>query len=252
DLMKSRILVPVAAALCIVGCDQGGGDKAEVTAAPESFEQKYSYALGKDIGGSLGQLPKDIDQQYLFQGVKDGLADEAGLMDDEEKLAVLNEFRTQMQQAQMEKQQAAAGENQAKGEEFRKANAEKEGVKTTESGLQIEVLEEGKGESPNAEDTVTVHYTGTLIDGTEFDSSHKRGQPATFPLNGVIKGWTEGLQLMDVGGKYRLVIPPELAYGPSGAGGQIGPNATLVFEIDLLGIEGGDSVEDQASEDKAE
>ncbi|MDX1497750.1 MAG: FKBP-type peptidyl-prolyl cis-trans isomerase N-terminal domain-containing protein, partial [Salinisphaeraceae bacterium] len=103
--MKSRILVPVAAALFIVGCDQGGGDKAEVTAAPESFEQKYSYALGKDIGGSLGQLPKDIDQQYLFQGVKDGLADEAGLMDDEEKLAVLNEFRTQMQQAQMEKQQ---------------------------------------------------------------------------------------------------------------------------------------------------
>lgn len=246
--MKFRILVPAAAALLIAGCNQGGGDTAEVTQAPESFEQKYSYALGKDIGASLGQLPKDVDEGYLFQGVRDGLGGSEGLMNDEEKLAVLNEFRTQMQQAQMEEQQAAAGENKTAGEAFRKENAAKDGVETTESGLQYEVLTEGEGESPTAEDTVTVHYTGTLIDGTEFDSSHKRGQPATFPLTGVIKGWTEGLQLMNVGGKYRLVIPPELAYGANGAGGKIGPNATLVFEIDLLGIEGAEEGEDAEAE----
>ena len=242
--MKSRILIPAAAALFVAGCNQqGGGGSATVTDAPDSFEQKYSYALGKDIGGSLGQLPKDVDQEYLFQGVRDGLNGAEGLMNDEEKLAVLNEFRTQMQAAQMEKQQAAASENKSKGDAFRKTNSEKEGVKTTDSGLQIEVITEGEGDSPKAEDTVTVHYTGTLIDGTEFDSSHKRGQPATFPLNGVIKGWTEGLQQMKVGGKYRLVIPPELAYGPNGAGGQIGPNSTLVFEIDLIGIEGDEEAE---------
>ena len=237
--MKSRILIPAAAALVLVGCNQGGGgDQAEITAAPDSFEQKYSYALGKDIGGSLAQLPKDVDQAYLFQGMRDSLGDTDGLMDDEEKVAVLNEFRTQMQAAQLEEQQAASGENKKLGDDYRKANGAKEGVTTTASGLQIETLTAAEGDKPVAADTVTVHYVGTLVDGTEFDSSVQRGQPATFPLNGVIKGWTEGLQLMNVGGKYRLVIPSELGYGPAGAGAAIGPNSTLVFEIEVLGIEG--------------
>ena len=236
--MKSRILIPAAAALFLVGCNQGGGEQAAVTDAPDSFEQKYSYALGKDIGGSLAQLPKDVDQAYLFQGMRDSLAGEDGLMNDEDKMAVLNEFRTQMQAAQLEEQQAASGENATVGEEFSKTNGAKEGVTTTESGLQLEVITAGEGDKPAAADTVTVHYVGTLIDGTEFDSSVKRGQPATFPLSGVIKGWTEGLQLMNVGGKYKLVIPPELAYGPAGAGASIGPNSTLIFEIEVLGIEG--------------
>ncbi len=244
--MKSRILIPAAAALFLVGCGQGSSDSAAVTTAPDSFEQKYSYALGKDIGGSLAQLPKGVDQAYLFQGMRDALDGADGLMDDEEKVVVLNEFRTQMQAAQLEKQQAASSENASKGEEYRKTNGAKEGVTTTASGLQLEVITAGKGDKPAATDTVTVHYAGTLVDGTEFDSSVKRGQPATFPLNGVIKGWTEGLQLMNVGGKYRLVIPPELAYGPAGAGAAIGPNSTLIFEIELLGIEGKEEAEGEA------
>lgn len=247
--MKFRILVPAALALVLMGCNSGGGDQA-VTAKPDSFEQKYSYALGKDIGASLARLPKEIDQAYMFRGMTDALAGGEGMMTEEEKMAVLTEFRQAIQTSQMEERQAQADGNKTAGDDYRKANAAKEGVDTTDSGLQIEVLKASDGAKPTADDTVSVHYVGTLIDGTEFDSSIKRDQPATFPLKGVIKGWTEGLQQMQVGGKYRLVIPPELAYGPAGAGDAIGPNATLIFEIELLGIEVKKAEEAEAKADE--
>lgn len=216
--------------LLLAGC---GSEKTDL----DNFEQKYSYALGQDIGRSLKNLPLDIEMEYMFQGVRDALADEKkSLLTDEEMAAVMKEFAQKMQDAQKEKRESQTKENEDKGKSFRDENAKKEGVTTTASGLQIETITKGEGAQPKAEDTVTVHYVGTLIDGKEFDSSVKRGQPATFPLNGVIKGWTEGLQLMNVGGKYKLVVPSELAYGANGAGQLIGPNATLVFEVELIGI----------------
>ena len=225
-----RVTALVLGALLLAGC---GSEKDSL----DNFEQKYSYALGQDIGRSLKNLPMDIEMEYMFQGVRDALADEQkNLLSDEEMTAVMKEFAVKMQEAQKEKRETAAKDNEDKGKAFRDENAKKDGVTTTESGLQIETISEGKGAKPKATDTVTVHYVGTLIDGKEFDSSVKRGQPATFPLTGVIKGWTEGLQLMNVGGKYKLVVPPDLAYGPNGAGQLIGPNATLVFEVELISI----------------
>ncbi len=225
-----RVSALLLGLLLLAGCS---AEKTDL----DNFEQKYSYALGQDIGRSLKNLPLDIEMEYMFQGVRDALADEQkNLLTDEEMATVMKEFAQKMQDAQKEKREASAKDNEDKGKAFREENGKKEGVTTTESGLQIETVTKGEGAKPKAEDIVTVHYTGTLIDGKEFDSSVKRGQPANFPLNGVIKGWTEGLQLMNVGGKYKLVVPPELAYGANGAGQLIGPNATLVFEIELISI----------------
>lgn len=243
------MLVPAVAV--VAACSGGDGGK-QVTSL-DSFEQKYSYALGQDIGNSLGKMPMQVELDYLVQGLRDVSGEGEGLLTEEEARQVLQEFTQKAQAAQLEKQQTAAADNMANGDAFRKENAAKEGVTTTDSGLQIETVQAAEGPKPTVEDRVTVHYTGTLVDGTKFDSSVDRGQPATFPLNGVIKGWTEGLQLMNVGGKYRLVIPPELGYGASGAGQAIGPNATLVFDIELLSIEGkGEAEAAPAEEDKAE
>ena len=233
--MKLRLMMLVPAVAVVAAC--GGEGQKQVTSL-DSFEQKYSYALGQDIGNSLGNMPMAVEIDYLVQGLRDASAEGETLLSDEDARAVLQEFTQKAQAAQLEKQQTAAADNLADGEAYRKENGAKEGVTTTESGLQIETVEAAEGDKPTVEDRVTVHYTGTLVDGTKFDSSVDRGQPATFPLNGVIKGWTEGLQLMNTGGKYRLVIPPELGYGASGAGQKIGPNATLVFDIELISIEG--------------
>lgn len=226
-----RFIPLVVAAVFLTGC---GNDTSKLS----SLEEKYSYALGQDIGKSLSRLPVEVKVEFLFQGVRDALAADGGktLLDEKETAEVMKQFAEKLQTAQKEKVENAAKDNETKGKEFRDTNAKKEGVTTTPSGLQIETLTKGEGAQPKATDTVTVHYTGTLIDGSKFDSSVDRGQPATFPLGGVIKGWTEALQLMNVGGKYKVVIPPELGYGASGAGGKIGPNATLVFEIELIGI----------------
>lgn len=225
-----RLMIPVVAAALVAGC---GSDTSKLS----TLEEKYSYALGQDIGGSLKKLPVEVKVEFLFKGVRDALTDDGKtLLPKEETAEVMKQFAEKLQTAQKEKQESATKDNTEKGQAFRDANAKKEGVTTTASGLQIRTIKKGDGAQPKASDTVTVHYVGTLIDGKEFDSSEKRGQPASFPLNGVIKGWTEGLQLMNVGGEYELVVPPELGYGANGAGQMIGPNATLIFNVKFLSI----------------
>ncbi len=202
-----------------------------------SDEAKLSYSLGVMIGENI--LIHDfqsLDTEAFRMGIDTVYGNQDALMTPEEIMATMQAF----QQNQMEDQRVAlaaqAEENLAKGEAYLAENASNDGVTTTDSGLQYQLLEAGEGASPTATDVVKVHYRGHLIDGTEFDSSYSRGEPISFPLNGVIPGWTEGLQLMQVGEKARLVIPSDLAYGPNGMGNAIGPNETLVFEVELLDI----------------
>ncbi|UCH81588.1 MAG: FKBP-type peptidyl-prolyl cis-trans isomerase [Nitrospiraceae bacterium] len=199
-------------------------------------KDKVSYAIGMDIGKNLKKQPIEINPEALSQGLWDSLTDEKTLMTDQEYSDTMNAFRTEMNQKQTEQMKEISDRNKKDGEKFLAENRKKEGVVTTESGLQYKIVTEGTGASPKSTDTVTVHYKGTLIDGKEFDSSHKRGQPATFPVNGVIKGWTEALQLMKTGAKWQLFIPSELAYGERGAGRNIGPNSTLIFDVELISI----------------
>ncbi len=201
-------------------------------------KQRASYAIGLDIGGNLKRQEIDLDAKALAAGIADAFAAKPQLTDAESK-QVLNDFRTQLM-AKMEAKEKGAGDKNTKdGEMFLATNAKKEGVKTTASGLQYRVLKpgDGKGKSPKATDTVKVHYHGTLIDGSVFDSSVDRGEPISFPLNGVIPGWTEGLQLMKEGDKFQFVIPGKLAYGEQSPSPKIGPNSTLVFEVELLTVE---------------
>ncbi len=199
--------------------------------------EKFSYALGMNLGNTLHRQSVDVDPNLFLQGMKDAIAGGKMLMSEDEARAAImqtqNELRTK-QQAQM---QAAAEANKKEGDAFLAANKTKEGVVALPSGLQYKILKEGTGPKPKATDSVVCNYRGTLINGTEFDSSYKRGQPATFPVSGVIKGWTEALQLMPVGSKWQLFIPPDLAYGERGAGAEIGPNSTLIFEVELLSIQ---------------
>src|SRR5713101_1977249 len=196
-------------------------------------KEKVSYAIGMNIGLNLSRQKVDINPDVLAAGIKDALAGKPQLTQDQVK-DVMTQFEKDMEQ----KQKAAGEKNKADGAKFLEENKKKEGVKTTASGLQYKVEKEGTGPQPKATDMVTVNYRGTLIDGkTEFDSSYKRGQPATFPVNGVIKGWTEGLQLMPVGSKWQLFVPSALAYGEPGNGRGIGPDTTLIFEVELLSVQ---------------
>ena len=199
-------------------------------------KQKISYMVGMDIGRGLTQIKDDIDIKIVEQALEATLKGEKTTMTQEEALQVRQAYMQQMQAKRVTEQKAAAEKNKTEGTAFLAKNKAKSGVKTTASGLQYEVEKEGTGAKPKATDTVKVNYLGTKIDGTKFDSSYDRGQPATFPLNGVIKGWSEGLQLMPVGSKYKLYVPADLAYGEN-APGPIGPNATLIFEVELVGIE---------------
>jgi FKBP-type peptidyl-prolyl cis-trans isomerase len=194
----------------------------------DTDEAKVSYALGMMIGENIKPF-SDLDFDVLLQGLKAQKTGEATQMNIQEAQAAL---QAHQQKAATEATAAAAIEGQA----YLESNKAREGVMVTESGLQYEVLTAAEGAKPSIDDTVSVHYAGTLIDGTEFDSSITRGEPASFPLKGVIPGWTEGLQLMNLGSKYRFVIPSDLAYGDRGAGEKIGPGATLVFEVELLEI----------------
>ncbi|HEV7489458.1 MAG TPA: FKBP-type peptidyl-prolyl cis-trans isomerase [Rhodanobacteraceae bacterium] len=199
-------------------------------------KNKISTMVGMDIGRGLAQIKDDVDIKVVEQALEQTLKGDKTSLTQEEALQVRQAYMQQMQSKRVAEQKVAAEKNKTEGAAFMTKNKGKSGVKTTASGLQYEVEKEGSGPKPKATDTVKVNYLGTKIDGTKFDSSYDRGQPATFPLNGVIKGWSEGLQLMPVGSKYKLYVPAELAYGEN-APGPIGPNATLIFEVELLGIE---------------
>ena len=193
--------------------------------------------IGTGLGGNLKKQSVEFDPSLVSQGLKDSLAGGKTRMTQEEAQAVLNEVQTEVRKEQQAKMQQAGAANKTEGDAFLAANKSKEGVVTLPSGLQYKILTAGTGPKPTASDSVVCNYRGTLINGTEFDSSYKRGQPATFGVGQVIKGWTEALQLMPVGSKWQLFIPANLAYGEQGAGGgQIGPNSTLVFEVELLSI----------------
>jgi FKBP-type peptidyl-prolyl cis-trans isomerase len=210
---------------------------AKPAAPPVALDRnKISYMVGMDIGRGLMQIKDDIDIKVVEQALEATIKGEKTTMTQEEALQVRQAYMQQMQAKRVAEQKASAEKNKTEGTAFLAKNKSKSGVKTTASGLQYEVEKEGTGPKPKATDTVKVNYLGTKIDGTKFDSSYDRGQPATFPLNGVIKGWSEGLQLMPVGSKYKLYVPADLAYGEN-APGPIGPNATLIFEVELLGIE---------------
>jgi FKBP-type peptidyl-prolyl cis-trans isomerase FklB len=202
-----------------------------------SQKKKVSYAIGLDIGQNFKARAIDIDTDILVQGFRDAQGTGKPLLTPDEIQKVMNQFQQDMMKVEQEKRMAQGQGNKAKEEAFLKENAKKPGVKVTASGLQYKVIKEGSGPLPKESDTVKVHYRGTLLDGTEFDSSYKRNQPAVFQLKGVIKGWTEALQLMKVGSKYQIFLPSNLAYGERGAGQVIGPNATLIFDVELLGIE---------------
>jgi FKBP-type peptidyl-prolyl cis-trans isomerase len=211
------------------------------TAVLKTKRDKFSYALGMNVGASLGTTLRkqsvDFDPNIVAQGLKTSLAGGKTLMTQEEAQALLKEVQNDMLKKQQEEMRVAGEANKKEGDAFLEANKGKEGVVTLPSGLEYKIMKEGNGPKPTATDSVVCNYRGTLINGTEFDSSYKRGQPATFPVNGVIKGWTEALQLMPVGSKWQLFVPSSLAYAERGAGGEIGPNATLIFEVELLSIQ---------------
>jgi len=200
-------------------------------------KDKASYAMGMNFGTGLRKQSIDIDPAILARGLRDAFSNSKTLLTEEEARAILVQLQNDVRKKQQELAQQLGEANKKEGSAFLEANKTKEGVVTLPSGLQYKVLQEGTGPKPAATDTVVCNYRGTLLNATEFDSSYKRGQPTTFPVTGVIKGWTEALQLMPVGSKWQLFVPSELAYGERGAGAQIGPNATLIFEVELISIQ---------------
>jgi FKBP-type peptidyl-prolyl cis-trans isomerase FklB len=202
----------------------------------KSEKDKTSYTLGINIGNNIKQLPLEIDMDIFYRGFKDAVSKNKPLLSEEEMHTVMTAFQKEITAKQTELMKSQGEKNKKEGEAFLVENKKKEGVKTLASGLQYKVIKEGTGKSPKATDKVITHYQGTLIDGTEFDSSIKRGSPAEFTVNGVIPGWTEALQLMKVGSKWQLFVPSKLAYGERGAGPKIGPNAVLIFTVELLSI----------------
>jgi FKBP-type peptidyl-prolyl cis-trans isomerase FklB len=234
--MKSRVIV-VLGILFLVS--QVGAQEKLVL---KNQKEKVSYMIGIDIGGNLKKQSIDIDPNILLKGVQDGLAGSKSLLTDQE----IQETMIALKKDIMAKREEIAKKNKADGEAFLAENKKKEGVKTLPSGLQYKVIKEGTDKKPKANDTVTANYRGTLIDGTEFDSSYKHGQPVTFRVSGVIPGWTEALQLMGEGAKWQIFVPSNLAYGERGAGIVIGPNATLIFEVELI------SIKEKAQEKKPE
>jgi FKBP-type peptidyl-prolyl cis-trans isomerase len=204
----------------------------------QTQKDKVSYAVGLNLGKGIHKEAVDVDPDILARGMRDGLTDAKPQMTDEEVQATLTELQKQVVAHQQEVHQQTVDKNKKAGEAFLAANKEKPGVIALPSGLQYKIVQAGTGPKPTAADTVVCNYRGTLVDGTEFDSSYKRGQPASFPVGQVIKGWTEALQLMPVGSKWQLFIPPDLAYGERGTnGGPIGPDETLIFDVELLSIQ---------------
>lgn len=242
--MKKTLKLSLIAAsvLALTACNQEAKKEQAVEVKLETAAQQQAYGIGASVGGFLNkdladkkELGFELDQALLIKGFQDALAGSAKI-DDEKIREVLTQLDTDVRAKQAEQAKVEAEENKAKGVAFLAENGKREGVTTTESGLQYEVITAGEGAQPAETDVVVVHYKGTLIDGTEFDSSYKRNEPVNFPLNRVIKGWTEGVQLMNVGSKFKFVIPSELAYGDR-ATGSIPAHSTLIFEVELLDIE---------------
>lgn len=209
----------------------------------ETPKDKASYVIGRNIGETISGDGIELNVDNLIAGLREALAGKDSRIPKAEAQKVMAEFQKEMQKQMAAKAEAKAKANQEAGKKFLEDNKKREGVKVTESGLQYEVIKAAEGAKPKASDTVTVHYHGTLIDGTVFDSSVERKEPTSFPVGGVIAGWTEALKLMPVGAKWKLYIPAELAYGARGAGRDIGPHATLIFEVELLSIKGADAPE---------
>lgn len=229
--MKRRL----AMAMCGVVALSGASFAAD---APElkTDKEKISYSIGMDIGGNLKRGSVEVDPDLLARGLKDSYGGGKTILTEDQARQAITDFQKAQMAKQAETMKILSEKNKADGEKFLAGNAKKEGVKVLPSGLQYKELTPGTGKSPKSTDTVTTHYKGTLIDGAEFDSSYKRGEPATFPVSGVIPGWTEALQLMKEGAKWQLFIPSKLAYGEKGVGQVIGPNATLIFEVELLTV----------------
>jgi len=215
-----------------------GSAVAQDAPALKSQKEKLSYALGMDLGNQFRKQATDVDPALLYQGLKDALAGGKTLLTEEEARAAIAVLQNELAKKQAEAAKILAEKNKKEGEAFLAANKGKEGVVVLPSGLQYKILKQGEGPKPAADDTVVCHYRGTLVDGTEFDSSYKRNQPVPFVVKGVIKGWTEALQLMTVGSRWQLWIPAELAYGERARGNIIGPNSTLIFEVELISIQG--------------
>ena len=224
--MKTKMLLGIAALGLI------GGAVSANAAELKTDKQKFSYSAGYQFGQNLKHQDMDLDQEAFLQAIRDAMAGNKPQLTEAEMQKTFEDF----QKAQQQAQQAIADKNLQAGKAFREENKKKEGVKTLPSGLQYKIIKAGTGKKPTDKDTVSVNYRGTLLNGKEFDSSYSRGQPAEFPVHGIIKGWQEALLLMPVGSKWQLVIPAELAYGSHGAGRDIGPNETLVFEVELLEI----------------
>jgi len=199
-------------------------------------KDKLSYIIGRDMGSNLKNQSVDIDTDIFMKGFKDALSGNKSALSDDEIQAVKTAYKEERMKKHEEEVKKVTEQNKKDGEAFLAENKKKEGVVTLPSGLQYKVIKEGDGQIPKDTDTVTVNYRGTLLDGTEFDSSYKRNEPATFPVNGVIPGWQEALKLMKAGSKWQLIVPAGLAYGEKGAGSVIGPAATLIFEVELLSV----------------
>ncbi|HUL45151.1 MAG TPA: FKBP-type peptidyl-prolyl cis-trans isomerase [Bacteroidota bacterium] len=219
-------------AIVFAACQGNTQEKVQLKTQKDSV----SYSIGLDVGRNLKQQMIDIDPVLLGRGIRDIIDSVPPALTEEQVQACMTNFQQQVMAKHQDAMKTQSDKNKKEGEAFLASNKTKDGVVTLPDGLQYKILKAGTGKKPSATQTVSVNYRGTLLDGTEFDNSYKRGQPAEFPLNGVIKGWTEALQLMPVGSKWQLFLPPELAYGERGAGGLIGPNATLVFEVELLEI----------------
>jgi len=226
--------------MVVAACSGSEGGVGDYTSAPlDTDDQKASYGIGLNMGGQISETKDRLDRAAFFRGVEDGLFRNDPSVDGEELQRVLEAFAAEMQELAAAEAEREAAEASEAGAAYLAENAAREGVVTTESGLQYEVLRQGDGAMPGLEDDVRLHYRGTLVDGEQFDSSYDRGEPAQFNVSQVVPGFTESLMLMAVGSHFRVVLPYDLAYGPQGTGRGIGPNSTLVFEIELLEIVGG-------------
>ena len=246
--MKSLIKTILCIAVVISSMACQNTKQQSDTAKPETDKEKISYAIGINMAQSLNDISDEIDLPMLQKGITDKFQEKELLVSNEEARSLLQSFSEKIMAKEQEKVAMASQKSLKEGQAYLEENKTKEGVITTESGLQYKVEKEGEGKSPGNSDKIKVHYEGTKLDGTVFDSSYKRGEPAIFQVNQVINGWTEGLQLMKEGGKYKLFIPAELAYGERGAGGgQIGPNEVLIFDVELLEV-----LNDQPTADKSQ